>query len=84
MIEQSKIPSSKKLSKTNPHLKYSLNWDDYYDTEIIYEFIDELAANNDFITTESIGLSEEGSEIRIIKIEKAGPGAPNVFIEAGN
>ena len=31
----------------------------------------------------SIGKSHEGRDMRVIQIAKAGPGAPNVWIEAG-
>ena len=57
---------------------------------VIYKFIfqlnayiDDLAAQNDFISTVSIGKSHEGRDMRVIQIAKAGAGAPNVWIEAG-
>ena len=35
------------------------------------------------MNTVSIGKSHEGRDMRVIQIAKAGPGAPNVWIEAG-
>lgn len=55
----------------------------FQDHDDFNEFIDELAANYDYVTTESIGESYEGRDMRVIKIEKAGAGAKTVFIEAG-
>ena len=46
-------------------------------------YIDGLAEQNDFVNTVSIGKSHEGRDMRVLQITKAGPGAPNVFIEAG-
>ena len=46
-------------------------------------YIDDLATQFDFVNTVSIGKSHEGRDMRVIQIAKAGPGAPNVWIEAG-
>jgi carboxypeptidase A4 len=62
---------------------YELNWDDYYDHAVINAFLDEMARTHDFVETVSIGKSYEGRDMKVLKIMKAGEGAPNVWIEAG-
>ena len=64
--------------------RYTLTWDKYHSHDVINEFIDELAATNDWVNTVSIGKTTEGRDLRVIQIAKAGPGKPNVFIDAGN
>ena len=46
-------------------------------------YIDDLASQNDFLNVVSIGKSLEGRDMRVLQITKAGPGKPNVWIEAG-
>ena len=47
-------------------------------------YIEDLAAQNaDFLSVTSIGKSVEGRDMRVLHITKAGPGKPNVWIEAG-
>ena len=72
-------PSRKNLGSP----RYTLTWDKYHGHEVIHEFIDELAATYDFVNTVSIGKTVEGRDLRVIQIAKAGPGKPNVFIDAG-
>jgi hypothetical protein len=60
-----------------------LTWDKYHSHDVINEFIDELANTNDWVNTVSIGKTTEGRDLRVIQIAKAGPGKPNVFIDAG-
>lgn len=63
--------------------RYTLTWDKYYEHDVINEFIDELASEYEFVNTVSIGKTEEGRDLRVIQIAKAGAGKPNVFIDAG-
>jgi len=42
-----------------------------------------LASRFDFVKSVSIGNSNEGRDMRVIQISKAGEGKPNIFIEAG-
>ncbi len=62
---------------------YDLDWDNYYQHDVINAFLDELAANYDFANVVTIGQSYEGRDMKVIQINKAGEGAPNVWIEAG-
>merc|ERR1711963_1076693 len=60
------------------------DWNDYHSHADINNFIDDLAASNaGWVSTQSIGKTYEDRDMRVIKIEKAGPGAPIAWIEAG-
>ena len=59
-----------------------IDWEDYHSSEEINFFVDELARQYEFVSNVSVGQSFEGREMKVIAIEKAGPGAPNIFIEA--
>jgi len=63
--------------------RYAMDWDDYYDHDTLNEFIEALADANDFASIIPIGQSYEGREMKVLAITKAGPGAPNVFLESG-
>ena len=58
------------------------DWEDYHSYDQITGYIDEIAATYDFCTAEVIGQSVEGRDLKVLKMERAGPGAKNVFIEA--
>ncbi len=60
-----------------------INFDQYYSHDELNAYIDDLATQNDFLSTVSIGQSYEGRDMRVLQITKAGPGAPNIWIEAG-
>lgn len=62
---------------------YDLDWDDYYDHDTLNQFLDALAEANDFAEVINIGQSYEGRDMKVLAVTKAGPGAPNVFLEAG-
>jgi len=62
---------------------YSMNWDDYHQIDVINEFIEALADNNDFARIINIGQSYEGRDMKVLAIEKAGAEAPSVWLEAG-
>jgi len=60
-----------------------MDWNDYYPHEDLNAFIQGLADANDFASIINIGQSYEGRDMSVLAITKAGPGKPNVFIEAG-
>merc|ERR1712012_53092 len=60
-----------------------MDWNDYYPHEDLNAFIQGLADANDFASIINIGQSCEGRDMNVLAITKAGPGKPNVFIEAG-
>lgn len=82
------IEDVEKLHQSN-QVKHSrtssgFDWRDYHSHNDINTFIDELAVSNaGWVSTTSIGKSYEGRDMRVVKIEKAGPGAPIAWIEAG-
>ena len=73
---------SQKMTKSAPY-DGRISFDQYYPHEELNAYIDDLAATNDFLNTVSIGQSHEGRDMRVLQITKAGPGKPNVWIEAG-
>jgi len=68
----------------NMSAKGSMDWDDYYPHEDLQAFIQGLADTNaDWARIINIGQTYEGRDMNVLAIEKAGPGAPNVWLEAG-
>eukprot|EP00095_Tigriopus_kingsejongensis_P007296 maker-scaffold313_size211302-snap-gene-1.26 protein:Tk07296 transcript:maker-scaffold313_size211302-snap-gene-1.26-mRNA-1 annotation:"carboxypeptidase b" len=74
-------PDPSKSGPSSP--RYAIDWNDYYRFDAISEFVDEMAASNEFVSVQSIGKSFEGRDTKVLSITKAGPGAPNVFFETG-
>jgi len=61
-----------------------INFDQYYSHDDLNAYIEDLAAQNaDFLSVTSIGKSVEGRDMKVLHITKAGPGKPNIWIEAG-
>merc|ERR1712012_1370998 len=76
------------IEETNPknassRSKGKMDWEDYYPHEDLNAFIQGLADANDFASIINIGQSYEGRDMNVLAVTKAGPGKPNVFIEAG-
>jgi len=63
--------------------RYAMDWSDYHDIDTLNEFIESLADANEFASIIPIGKSYEGREMKVLAIEKAGAGAPNIWLEAG-
>jgi len=78
-VEAGRPAAAKKGERSNAG--YTLDWDDYYSHDVLNEFIEALAASNDFAI--NIGQSYEGRDMNVLAITKAGPGAPSVWLEAG-
>ena len=74
---------NQRLSSRSAPYDGKISFDQYYPHDELNAYIDDLAATNDFISTVSIGQSHEGRDMRVLQITKAGPGKPNVWIEAG-
>jgi len=72
---QPKNTSSRSIGK--------IDWEDYYPHEDLNAFIQGLADANDFADIINIGQSYEGRDMNVLAITKAGPGKPNVWLEAG-
>jgi len=81
LIDEVELP---RLAKTGlAKGDYQLDWDDYYELDVLNEFLEVLGEKNDFAEVISIGQSFEGRDMKVLAITKAGPGAPNVWLEAG-
>jgi len=80
LIQETK-PSVKSI-KTDGK-RYAMDWNDYHDHNTLNEFIAALADANDFARIIPIGQSYEGRDMNVLAIEKAGPGAPSIWLEAG-
>ena len=81
----SRSNEAKKLADFAPKLgsKYAMDWDDYHDHDTLNDFIAALADANEWASIIPIGESYEGGKMNVLAITKAGPGAPNIWIEAG-
>ena len=81
----SKSNQAKRLADFVPKegSKYAMDWDDYHDHNTLNDFIAALADANDFASIIPIGESYEGRKMNVLAITKAGPGAPNIWLEAG-
>ena len=60
-----------------------MDWNDYHDIDTINAWLEEKAAANDFASVINIGKSYEGRDMKVLAITKAGPGKPNIWLEAG-
>jgi len=81
LIEETR-PSTKRTASTS-NSSYSMDWADYHDISSLNEFIESLADTNEWANIINIGKSYEGRDMQVLAITKAGPGAPNVWLEAG-
>lgn len=66
-----------------PNTKYAMDWENYHDHDTLNDFIAALADVNEWARIINIGESYEGRKMNVLAIEKAGPGAPNIWLEAG-
>merc|ERR1712172_219321 len=80
LIEETR-PSPKK-SKSGAG-NYTMDWEDYHDYATLEAFIAALADANDWASVINIGQSYEGRDMNVLAITKAGPGAPNIWLEPG-
>merc|ERR1712055_818748 len=72
------------MPKPTQHSSLEMNWDDYQDHDTLNAFIDGLAsANSGWARIENIGKSYEGRDMNVLCLERAGPGKPNIWLEAG-
>merc|ERR1711970_1361063 len=81
LIQESKPRNNSSLRSAGK--RYTMDWDDYHDHDTLNEFIAALADANDFASIVNIGQSYEGRQMNVLAIEKAGAGAPSIWLEAG-
>ena len=80
MIDLSEMSSVRTRISAN----HSMDWTSYHPIEDMYSYLDYLESTFDFVTTESIGKSYEGTEMRLAKVCKGGCGnKPAMWIDGG-
>merc|ERR1719175_283776 len=81
LIELEKMAAPRKEAPSSQH---AMTWDEYHSLEDMYSFLDYLEATYDFVTTETIGQTTEGRDMRVAKVCKGGCGSkPAVWIDGG-
>ena len=75
----------KKVKKTSANKQARFRHTSYLGADLIYQHIDSLARQLDSLTVETIGLTGEGRDIKIVKINAADDQSdlPTIFIDAG-
>jgi len=64
--------------------EHSMTWTEYHTLEDMYTFLDYLEATYDFVSTEVIGHTFEGRDMRVAKVCKGECGSkPAVWIDGG-
>ena len=83
LIDQSQVHhhTSGDYLKAAPH---RMDWKTYHSLEDMYSYLDYLENQYDFVTTESIGKSYEGVNMRLAKVCRGGCGnKPAMWIDGG-
>jgi len=81
LIELEKLAAP---SKGAPNTKHAMTWDDYHTLEDMYTYLDYLEETFDFVSTEVIGQSFEGRDMRVVKVCRGGCGEKKaVWIDGG-
>lgn len=81
LIELEKVAAP---SKGAPNTKHAMTWDDYHTLEDMYTYLDYLEETFDFVSTEVIGQSYEGRDMRVVKVCRGGCGDKKaVWIDGG-
>eukprot|EP00090_Calanus_glacialis_P035855 TRINITY_DN6115_c0_g1_i1.p1 TRINITY_DN6115_c0_g1~~TRINITY_DN6115_c0_g1_i1.p1 ORF type:complete len:424 (-),score=112.63 TRINITY_DN6115_c0_g1_i1:138-1409(-) len=81
LIELEKLAAP---SKGAPNTKHAMTWDDYHTLEDMYTYLDYLEETFDFVSTEVIGQSFEGRDMRVVKVCRGGCGDKKaVWIDGG-
>ena len=61
-----------------------MTWDEYHSLDDIYTYFDYLEETFDYVSTEIVGQSYEGRDIRVVKVCKGGCGSKKaVWIDGG-
>ena len=68
---------------SNGSARETFDWTDYYPHADLNMFIQGLAEANDWASIIDIGKSYEGRDMKVLALTKAGPGKPNIWLEAG-
>ena len=80
-IEITPAGNPNQRSSTSAH---QMTWTAYHSLDDMYTFLDFLETTYDFVTTETIGQSFEGRDMRVAKVCRGGCGnKPAVWIDGG-
>ena len=61
-----------------------MDWEEYHSMEDMYSYLDYLESTYDFVTTEIIGKSFEGQDMKVAKVCRGGCGnKPAMWIDGG-
>lgn len=83
LIQMEKGPAAV-TSEQQTTVGHSMTWDKYHPLEDMYSYLDYLEQTYDFVSTESIGKTFEGRDMRLAKICKGGCGNKKaVWIDGG-
>jgi len=81
LVDLEKIPSAP-ASERDP--RHSMTWTEYHTLDDMYTYLDYLEQNFDFVSTEIVGQSGEGRDIRVARVCKGGCGGKKaVWIDGG-
>jgi murein tripeptide amidase MpaA len=82
LIEKEKV---KAVTKERASADHAMTWDEYHTLDDMYSFLDYLEATYDFVSTETIGTTTEGRDMRVAKICKGGCGGGKkaIWIDGG-
>merc|ERR1711970_1130919 len=81
LIELEKIAAP---NKDTPNPRHSMTWTEYHPLEDMYSYLDYLEETYDFVSTEVIGQSYEGRDMRVVSVCRGGCGNKKaVWIDGG-
>jgi len=81
LIELEKIAAPK---QETPNPRHSMTWTEYHSLEDMYSYLDYLEETYDFVSTEVIGQSYEGRDMRVVSVCRGGCGNKKaVWIDGG-
>jgi len=81
LIELEKVAAP---STAVPNPKHAMTWTEYHTLDDMYTYLDFLEETYDFVTTEVIGQSYEGRDMRVVSVCRGGCGEKKaVWIDGG-
>jgi len=82
LIQLEKVPA--KVASERASADHPMTWTEYHSLEDMYAYLDYLEATYDFVSTESVGKSGQGTEMRVAKLCKGACGdKPAIWIDGG-
>ena len=76
------VAASKMVTGNITRAGHSMDWEEYHPLEDMHSYLDYLESTFDYVSTESIGQSYEGSDMRIARVCRGGCGnKPAMWID---